>query len=555
MTYTFTQPSEKPRQLLHRITTISLTKFIAVMLVFCIIQASYGKERSVPNIVLILADDMGYSDAGCYGGEIRTPGLDALAAGGLRFAQFYNTGRCWPTRAALLTGYYAQQVRRDKLPGVKSGGGGVRPKWARLLPDVLRPLGYRSYHSGKWHVDGLPLAGGFDRSYYLKDQGRFFNPQVHWKDDQRLPAVTKGTDYYGTTAIADHAIECLTEHANKHDDKPFFHYLAFTAPHFPLHALPEDIDRYRDTYNAGWEAIREQRWRRQQKMGLVSGGLSAVEREVGPPYHFPEALKILGAGEVNRPFVWDELSEEQQEFQAIKMAIHAAMIDRMDREIARVLDQLRRMDAFDNTLVLFLSDNGASAEIMVRSDGHDPSAAPGSAASYLCLGPGWSTTCNTPFRRHKTWVHEGGISTPLIVHWPKGISARGQLRHNAGHVIDLAPTILDAVGGTPLDDWQGAPVPDAPGRSLVPVFAQDNTVAHDYLWWWHENNRAVRTGNWKLVAAGNDAPWELYDLSEDRSESQDLAAEHPEIVKRLARLWQDRTDEFHTLATSDRKGD
>src|SRR5262245_51291336 len=232
-----------------------------------------GETPGRPNIVLILADDLGFSDLGCYGGEIQTPHLDALAKDGLRFSQFYNTARCWPTRAALLTGYYAQQVRRDTIPGLPSGGRGARPSWARLLPEMLRPLGYRAYHSGKWHIDGLPVQGGFDHSYLLQDQGRFFNPRVHFEDDRKLPAVEKGTGYYATTAIADHALKCLREHAETHADRPFFHYLAFTAPHFPLHALPEDIARYRDTYRKGWDAARAERWKRIKEMKLVAGEL------------------------------------------------------------------------------------------------------------------------------------------------------------------------------------------------------------------------------------------------------------------------------------------
>ncbi|HZW31583.1 MAG TPA: sulfatase-like hydrolase/transferase, partial [Isosphaeraceae bacterium] len=404
-----------------------------------------------PNIVMILADDLGYSDLGCYGGEIRTPHLDGLAAGGLRFTQFYNTARCWPSRAAVLTGYYAQQVRRDVVPGVPSGGKGTRPKWAKLLPEMLRPLGYRSYHAGKWHVDGMPLANGFDRSYHLEDLGRYFHPRVLFEDDRKLPPVEPGAGYYTTIAIADHAITYLKEHAVRHGEQPFFLYLAFNAPHFPLQARPEDIAPYRGRYREGWEVVRAQRWKRIQELGLVSGPLSAVERQVGPPYPFPDALKVLGPGEVNRPIPWSDLTEFQRGFQATKMAIHAAMVDRMDQEIGRVLAQLRAMGAFEDTLIVFLSDNGASAEIMVRDDGHDPAAPAGSAASHLCLGPGWSTVANTPFRRHKTWVHEGGIATPLIVHWPRGLTARGELRHNPGHVIDLVPTLRDVAGAPRLD--------------------------------------------------------------------------------------------------------
>lgn len=527
-----------------------MTRCVLVFLAACLVLPFQSPASERPNVMVIIADDLGFSDLGCYGGEIETPHLDGLAENGLRFTQFYNTARCWPTRAALLTGYYAQQVRRDAVPGIPSGGRGRRPGWAKLLPEMLKSAGYRSYHSGKWHIDGMPIAGGFDRSYYLRDQGRFFNPRIHHEDDQKLPPVEPGTDYYATTAIADHAIRCLKEHAEKHADKPFFHYLAFTAPHFPLHALPEDIARYRERYRRGWDAVRADRWRRIQDMGIVTGDLSAVEREVGPPYHFPEALKTLGAGEVNRPLPWEELTDEQREFQATKMAIHAAMIDRMDRDFGRVLDQLREMVVFDDTLVLFLSDNGASAEIMVRDDGHDPAAPPGSAATYLCLGPGWSTTSNTPFRRHKTWVHEGGTATPLIVHWPSGIRARGELRRNTGHVIDLVPTILELAGTGRPAEWNGRPIPTPPGVSLVSAFSKAPSVSRNALWWLHEGNRAIRVGDWKLVAAKGD-PWELFNLASDRNETKNLARQYPKKITELERTWTQQLDSFRELASRD----
>jgi arylsulfatase A-like enzyme len=502
-----------------------------------------------PNVVLILADDLGYSDLGCYGSEIETPNLDGLAKNGLRYTNFYNTARCWPTRSAILTGYYAQQIRRDTVPGVKSGGQGVRPGWATLLPVMLREKNYRNYHSGKWHIDGKPLQNGFDHSYDLSgaSQSNFFKVQGITEDEQPIPQTE---NFYSTIGIADHAVRCLQEHQEKFSQRPFFHYLCFTAPHFPLHALPEDIAKYRERYKDGWNKTQQARYERQKAAGIVTSPLPAMERDVGPPYPFPEAIKQLGPGEVNRPLPWTELNKEQQAFQAEKMAIHAAMVDRMDREIGKVLAQLKAMNQFENTLVLFLSDNGASAEMMVRGLGHDPTAPLGSAMTYPCLGPGWSSCSNTPFRRHKTWVHEGGISTPLIAHWPKGIAAKNELRHAAGHVIDVVPTVLELTGVKAPATWNDEPVPSRPGQSLVGSFLVDPPSARGELWWLHEENKAIRSGNWKLVAAKGE-PWELYDVSKDRGETKNLAAMEPEKAKELQARWEKRFAEHCALALKD----
>ncbi|MCB1227424.1 MAG: arylsulfatase [Verrucomicrobiales bacterium] len=509
--------------------------------------AAGGQTSAPPNFLVILADDLGFSDLGCYGSEIATPNLDALAADGLRFTQYYNTARCWPTRGALLTGYYPQQIRRDGGPGWEGkeyGGRGIRPSWAVLLPQRLKPLGYRSYHIGKWHVDGEPVASGFDRSYYVKDQGRYFNPKKLSLDDQPLPPVKPNSGFYATISLADHAIEFLQQHASQHADQPFFTYLAFAAPHFPLHALPEDIAKYRDRYLAGWDALRKERAARQRELGFHVGDLSATEPDIGPPYDFPESMEILGPDEVNRPLPWEKLTASQQRFQATKMAIHAAMIDRMDQEIGRVIQQLKAMDAFSNTLILFLSDNGASAEIMVRDDGHDPTAPMGSAATYLCLGPGFSSAANTPFRRHKTWVHEGGISTPFIAHWPQGISDGGSFRHSPSHVIDITPTLVDLAGGQ-AKPWPGGP--PLPGHSLRSTFAADPAATAEprTLFFYHEGNRALRQGDWKIVADNQTQAWSLYNLVKDRSEQHDQATDEPDRVKAMSATFDQMGAKFH----------
>jgi len=514
-----------------------------------------------PNIVIIIVDDMGFSDLGCYGGEVNTPNLDRLAKNGLRFTQFYNTARCWPTRSALMSGYYPQQIRMDPIVQ-----GAKLPAWSALLPHHLKPLGYRCYHSGKWHVNGAPRVvadGGFDRSYHLIDYNRNFYPRRHDIDDQPQPPVEPGSGYFTTCAITDHTLQHLDEHLQHYAGKPFFVYTAYTAPHFPLHALPEDIEKYRDTYVAGWDVIRTQRHERLKQEGIVTCGLSAREETCGPPYRFDNVPGNLGAGEVLFPVAWESLTDEQKRFQATKMAIHAAMVDRVDQEIGRILEKICNMGEWENTILFFLSDNGASAEIMIRGDGHDPNAPAGSAASYLCLGPGWSTASNTPFRRHKIWNHEGGIATPLIVHWQKGIDKPGTLRHDPGHVVDVVPTLLDLLGIAPPMQYRGEMVPPLPGVSLLPAIrGAEQNVTREYIYFNHEGNGALRVGDWKALytktgEAREHPPvdesektigWALYDLTIDRCEQNDLAAQRPEQLSEIVTLWKQLYESFRKQA-------
>ncbi len=491
-----------------------------------------------PNVVVILADDLGFSDLGCYGSEISTPNLDGLAANGLRFTQCYNTARCWPTRAAILTGYYPQQINMDPPKG-------PMPNWSRPLPQLLRPAGYRSYHSGKWHVQTLPRPvadGGFDRSYSLEDHDRYFSPKNTLKDDKRQPPVEKNSAYYATTAVADHAIECLKEHSTSSPDRPFYSYIAFTAPHFPLHAPAKDIERYQSRYHYGWNTLQSERSKKMNAMGIVDCQTAPMDSAFTPRYWKKDWPGILGDGELEHPLPWAQLTEEQKQFQSWKMAIHAAMIDRMDQEIGRIFDQLKAMGAWENTLVVFLSDNGADATILVRGDGHERSASPGSGESYLCLGPGWASASNTPFRMHKIWTHEGGISTPLIAHWPAGVRAHNELRTDVAHVVDILPTILDLAG---ISNPRDPSSPKRPGMSLVPAFAKNGALGPRELFFKHEGNRALRLGDEKLVSSKeNKDAWELFDLSTDRSELHDLAEKNPARVKSLASRWKELDAQF-----------
>jgi len=500
------------------------------------------KTAGKPNFLVVVVDDMGYSDTGCYGGEVRTPVLDGLAANGLRFTQCYSTARCWPSRTCLLTGYYAQQVNMD--PPQRDDF----PRWGRVLGHYLRPCGYRCYTSGKWHLMNAPKPiadGGFDRSYVLHDHDRHFYPAKHELDDQALPPVKPGSDYYTSTATADRAIEFLQQHQADHPDKPFLMYLAFIAPHFPLQAPAEDIAKYAGTFDEGWDVCRQRRWERMTKMGLINCPLSERDAETVPHWNVePDVLAAeVGPGEVSHAVAWDNLTDEQKKFQADKMAVHAAMVDRNDQEMGRVIEQIKAMGVFENTVILFVSDNGASAEYLLRGDGHDRSAAPGSAGSYLCLGPGWSTASNTPFRRHKSWVHEGGIASPLVVHWPAGIRARGELRHTPCHFVDIAPTLIDLAGGTVEPTHNGLTAPPLPGKSLRTTLADDADIEREYLYFHHMDNKALRVGDWKIVCE-KDSPWELYDLRTDRGESDDQAAAQPQRVEQMTAVWQKAEDQY-----------
>jgi len=529
---------------------------ITTNLILCFLLAllpAFSRAQSAerPNIVFIMADDMGHSDLGCYGAELlETPNVDALAAGGLRFTNFYNTGRCWPTRTSLLSGYYPHQILSDPMPGIDYRSNPVKPATSRWFPAILGEHGYRCYHSGKWHIQRLvpeyTQLGheevGFDHSYRTED-GRHLRPKHLWEDGQEIPLPGPGESYEASVAIVDHAIKYLKEHRQEHGDEPFFEYIAFIAPHFPLQAMQKDIDMYRERFLAGWDEIRMLRKENRKELGFADHPLHPLEADRYAPWNLsPEELVAqIDPNETGRAVPWDDLTREQQEFQATKMAIHAAMVTRMDREIGRFMDALREMGYYENTIVFFCSDNGASTEMMNRADKHTLGSLPGSADSYLCLGPGWSTAANTPFRLHKTWVHEGGIATPLVVHWPRGIDEHNAFRNMPGHVIDIAPTLLELAGGDP--EELNTEV-RAPGISLVPFLSRDVSVERTPLFFYHEGKKALRQGDWKITTIESGGAWELYNLATDRGETRDLSAEYPDMLQKLVSLWEAQQKEI-----------
>src|SRR5688572_11135316 len=504
--------------------------------------AGLGLSRKKrPNILLIVADDLGYSDLGCYGGEIATPTLDAQAANGLRFAQFYTTARCCPSRASILTGQYPHRVGVGHMV-TDMGHPGYRGRLsdnAVTLGEVLKLAGYRTFMSGKWHVGTEdPTRHGFEQYF-----GTLISAQTFWDPEKylRLPQGSRtrnygGNSFYGTDALTDYAMDFLAD-ARTTPDQPWFLYLAYHAPHFPLHARPEDIARYRDRYTGGWDLLREERVARMKQLRLV-----ARDTRLPPRSKFTNYGETVSAE--NPP--WDSLPEDRRADLAIRMAIYAAMVDRMDQNIGRVAADLRARGELDNTLIIFLSDNGACAEW--DPFGFDVSSSPnnvlhrgsqlermGSAGTYHSVGSGWANASNTPWRMYKHYSHEGGISTPCIVHWPAGSRRRNVIESAPAHLIDLMPTIVEASGAQypqRIDTRQILPMA---GTSLVPAL-RGARMPQRTLYFEHEGTRAVREGRYKLTALRGES-WKLYDMERDRTELEDLAAKQPRRVESLAKKW------------------
>lgn len=506
---------------------------LSVMALLFAAPAVAQKKPAKPNVLIILADDLGFADLGCYGGDIQTPTLDMLAEDGLRFSQFYTAGRSASSRVSLLTGYYHDQM------------GPARPSWATTLPQRLKAADYRSYHSGKWQLDRWfsdPMDNaGFDRSYHLADTGRHLWPKEHYLDGRRLDAVERSDEYNATEACTDNMIKFLKDHGERHKDKPFFAYLSFTAPHHPLQADQDDIDGYADQFGDGWDARRAGIFVKQRQMGLIKTDLAPLEPRITAPGATADQREVLGPNEVANALRWFELSDEQQAFQAQKMRIYAAMVERMDRQIGRIIYQLRRMRAYENTLILFMSDNGATSEIVVGLEGHDPSAAPGSGDSYLCLGPGWASASNTPFRRHKRSTYEGGIAVPFIAHWRRAIDDEGDIRQEVSHLIDVAPTILQLAG---IEEKPADKAPKLPGIDLKPALLSERRAEERELFFNQGGNRAFRQGDWKIVASANDRAWSLHDMTTDRSEEDNVGRRHPEKLLELTMRWERLNKDF-----------
>ncbi|GAA1487907.1 arylsulfatase [Brachybacterium sacelli] len=509
---------------------------------------------SAPNVVLVLVDDMGFSDIGCYGGEVETPNIDALAAGGARMSQFYNTARCSPSRASLMTGLHPHQtgigiLNYDDSP---EGYPGNLNSNCVTIAEALRPAGYRSYASGKWHMagdihnptDAWPTRRGFDEFFgTLEGAGSYFTPRTLTRNETNVEHEFEDPDFYYTDAITDNAVDFLRAHAQEHSDDPFFLYLSYTAPHWPLQAREDDIAKYVDRFSAGWDELRKERLERLVASGIISEKWPLTDRDPRVP-------------------AWDDV--EDQEWEAGRMAVYAAMVDRMDQGVGRVVEELQEQGEIDNSLIIFLSDNGGCAEEMpiesardfvttyVSFDetsrdgrpvrpGNDPSITPGGEDTYSTYGRSWANLSNTPFREYKHWIHEGGIATPLIVSWP-GTVPEGVLRTQPHQLTDIMATILDATGTQyPSHCRDRQPLP-LEGISMLPTLYDGATDEGRFLYWEHEGNCGVRRGAWKLVKKHGEE-WELYDVEEDRTELHDVALHHPEIVEEFSteyQAWADR---------------
>lgn len=552
-------------------TKANTLNMVLVSMLLALLPNLHLSADSRPNILLIMSDDMGFSDIGCYGSEIHTPNLDRMAASGLRYTQFYNGARCCPTRASLLTGLYAHQtgvghmLGNRGLPGYQNG----LNRHSVTIAEALATSGYRTYMSGKWHVtthtqpegpkDNWPLQRGFEKFYgTIIGAGSFFDPHTLCRQNTFITPVNdpdyQPKTYYYTDAITDNAVRFLDDHYGSSESEPFFMYVSYTAAHWPMHALPEDIEKYKGEYDLGYDFIRERRFERMKQLGIID-----ETTKMSPP-----------AGDWNRT--------PHKEWEIRCMEVYAAMVDRMDQGIGKIVQSLDARGALDNTLILFLQDNGGCAEGFGRGEnvnanwlkavkdrspmGKDelqptlwppmktrdgkpvqggPGVMPGPADTYIAYGRHWANVSNTPFREYKHWVHEGGISTPLIVQWPARIKDAGSLRKQPSHLIDVMATCIDISHSSYPKVYRNRKVHPMEGKSLLPSF-YGSPIQRDYIAWEHEANCAIRMGDWKLVRkgrmnTGDLEPWELFDLSKDRSELDDLSLDQPERVSQMEKKW------------------
>jgi arylsulfatase A-like enzyme len=521
--------------------TLTRRHFFRTMAGAAVMAAATPAKR--PNILLILADDLGYSDLGCYGGEIATPNIDRLASGGVRFTQLYNNARCCPSRAALLTGQHPHKVGMGNMVGGQARGGfpgytGRVSASARFLPAVLRDSGYTTVMSGKWHLGQPgPIERGFDEFYgMLHGFDSFWDATKYTRLPAGRPAARTDDPFYATDAITDNALSFLSS-ARQAPSKPWFLYLAYNSPHFPLHAPKDLIDKYEKVYERGWDTIREQRFARMRRLGLIDPRWEMSPRSVVGPNRVSD---LNGWADKQNP-AWQTIPADRQKDLARRMAIFAAMVDRMDQNIGRVIRDLEAKQELDDTLILFSSDNGACAEwdpwgfdkqsgpdnILHKGEQLNEMGQPGSYHSY---GSGWANTCNTPWRLYKHYTHEGGISSPTIVHWRTGPKMRkGGINNQPWHFIDVLPTLAAVAGAN-------AP-PECAGVNMAPMF-EGKAVRRGPLFWEHEGSRAVRDGKWKITAVYPTGRWELYDIEADRTEQHDLAAKYPDRVKHMASQWE-----------------
>jgi arylsulfatase len=499
-----------------------------------------GAASRRPNIILIIADDMGYSDVGCYGSEIETPNIDSLAKGGLRFTQFYNCARCCPTRASLLTGLYPHQAGIG-LMGEDLGTPGYRGDLSDqcvTIAEALKETGYHTLMSGKWNVTpealdsnhNWPLQRGFERFFgTIGGAGSYFDPITLTRDNTPIRAA--GENFYYTDAISKNASQFIADYAGK--QAPFFLYVAYTAPHWPLHALEKDINKHKHQYEAGWDVIRRERHRRMISQGIVDEAWPISPRDPRVP-------------------PWEVA--HYQDWEAQRMAVYAAQISSMDQGIGRILSWVRQQGIEEDTLILFLSDNGGNSEELspgvhgwfvpnqtrdgrlVRS-GNSPTIMPGGEDTYLSYGIPWGNVSNTPFRMYKHFAHEGGIATPLIAYWPGVIQGGNRLTHQVGHVMDIMATCLDAAGATYPKTYRNREIVPLEGKSLVPIFTGQSRKGHDVICWEHEGNSAIRQGKWKMVSGYSDY-WELHDMETDRTELQNLADTNASKIRELAAIYQ-----------------